>query len=93
MAGGGSWLKTEIENLAIFKPINGQLLNYPWWDTLSTELNGIPRDFLHTEFAKMAAWYMENPKRRPTAKGVQRFVRTWLERAKEKERRNYGNRK
>lgn len=58
-----------------------------WWDSVSISCGGIDEVFLRIQFAKMQSWLIENPKRKPTPRGVKRFIRTWLERAHEHERR------
>jgi hypothetical protein len=87
------WLKDLIETQTVFLNVNGQLMDYAWWEDVSTAINGIEPEFLTREFSKMSAWYREHPERRPTAKGVRRFVRTWLEKAKEQDRRVYVGKK
>jgi hypothetical protein len=57
-----------------------------WWNDLSYTCNSPTNQWLEREFAKMHAWLRENPRRTPT-KGWKRFVRTWLERAYEHDRR------
>lgn len=37
-----------------------------------------------SEFAKMRAWSLSNPTRRKTAKGIKRFVNSWLSKAQDK---------
>lgn len=84
------WLRgfLETEQRAFSDPAGSRLLDYAWWDATSVAINGVSRSILETEFARMQAWFAENPTRRPTPKGARRFVRTWLERAAEQERRH-----
>lgn len=58
-----------------------------WWNDLSYTCNNPSNPWLTQQFARMHAWFKENPTRRPTT-GWKRFVRYWLERAYEYERRN-----
>lgn len=64
-----------------------KLLDHDWWEATAEACAGVEIETLSAEFARMGAWLAENPKRRPTPKGTRRFVRTWLERAHEHERR------
>jgi len=82
------WLKDFLEKQNYLNgDYKSQLLVYEWWDQVSVAVNGIDEALLEREFAKMAAWISENPNRKPTAKGIRKFVRGWLERAYEKERK------
>lgn len=67
------------------------LINSEWWVDLSDAINGVTLDFLRVEFAKMALWLSDNPKRAPLKRGVRRFVWHWLERAAERRRKEAGN--
>lgn len=58
-----------------------------WWNDLSYTCNNPSNIWLTQQFAKMHAWFKENPGRRPTT-GWKRFVRYWLEKAYEYERRS-----
>lgn len=64
-----------------------KLLDHGWWEATAEACAGVEIETLSAEFARMGAWLSENPSRRPTPKGTRRFVRTWLERAHERERR------
>ncbi|MCC7202427.1 MAG: hypothetical protein IT393_07200 [Nitrospirae bacterium] len=65
----------------------GHLLAYRWWDNVSQIVGGIDIVWIEKEFAKMSNWiYHEKPHKKPTPKGLMRFIRSWLERAYEKER-------
>jgi hypothetical protein len=64
-----------------------QLIQHDFWADLSEAVNGIDLPFVKPEFAKMAIWLRDNPRKRPTAKGVRKFVSGWLERAAERRRR------
>ena len=57
-----------------------------WWNDLSYTCSNPSNPWLAQQFARMHAWFKENPTRRPTT-GWKRFVRYWLERAYEYERR------
>lgn len=80
----------EKQNLANLSPDHQKaLLNPDFWESTSKACCGIDLQMLETEFAKMGIWLMDNPSRRPTPRGIRRFVSSWLIRAYEKERR-YG---
>ena len=87
------WLKNLIEQQPFFSHALQPLSDFGWWEDVSTAINGIDPRFIEPEFAKMSAWLRENPGRKPTAKGCRRFVRTWLERARENQRRLYAVKK
>lgn len=86
------WPDEDLWLLALVKKqgfvANGLLEDYGWWEDVAKTVGGIEPDFIQPEFARMDAWLIENPQRRPTVKGMRRFVRGWLERAKEKRRFN-----
>jgi len=69
-------------------PIPFMALNDPqWWEAVAESINGVDIEFLTKEFGKMKAWLLENAYRMPRSdRGWKRFVRSWLERAYEKER-------
>lgn len=70
------------------EPILATLLNCPqWWESVAESVNGLSTERLNREFAKMGAWMTENPRRKPTPKGLKTFIRSWLERAYERERK------
>jgi uncharacterized protein YdaU (DUF1376 family) len=79
------WL-LELLKKQNFLEANGYLHDYEWWNNVSQAVNGIEPEFLEREFAKMGAWLRENPQRMPTTKGMRRFIRTWVEKAKEHRR-------
>lgn len=83
------WLKALIDKQQFLNNSNGSLHDFEWWENLSVALSGIEQPFMERELAKMSNWLKENPTRRPTAKGTRRFVRTWLEKAKEQGNRLY----
>ena len=87
------WLKNLIAQQPFFSHALEQLSDFGWWEDVSTAINGIDPRFIEPEFAKISAWLRENPGRKPTAKGCRRFVRTWLERARENQRRLYAVKK
>lgn len=67
------------------------LLDLPWWNAVSLTCGGIDHDFLQKEFSRMTAWFNEQPSRKPASRpGWKRFIRGWLERAHERERK-YAN--
>lgn len=86
--GDDQWLYILLKNQ---KYLNGEyksmLFDHDWWNVVSMAVNGISEEWLNTEFAKMKAWMIEKPTRVPTKRGIKRFVRGWLERAYERERR------
>ncbi len=83
------WLKELVESQTLV-PAN-YLLDSPWWDSVAETCGGIDKEFLGREFARMAAWCIENASRKPSSRaGWKRFVRGWLERAHEKARKSYG---
>ena len=71
--------------------INGKKIPYlidsDWWADLSEAVNGLTIEFVRIEFAKMAVWFRNNPKKLPTEKGVRRFVANWFQTAAEDRRR------
>lgn len=82
------WLKDFLDSQTLI-PCPRSALDHPaWWEEVSHTANGLSLEVLQREFAKMGAWLIENPRRLPgTSRGWKRFVRQWLERAYEKERR------
>ena len=89
------WLKSflETQTLANLPQAHRQaLLNPEFWERTSEACGGIDLALLQAEFAKMGNWLTDNPSRKPTPRGIRRFVSGWLERAYERERR-YGNQK
>lgn len=84
------WLKEFLEKQNyISKEYIGHLSDYDWWDKVSIIVNGLNIGFIEKEFAKMGTWIMDNSHRKPTLRGIRRFVQGWLERAYERERVNY----
>jgi hypothetical protein len=65
---------------------------YEFWENAAIIWNGIPREILDREMAKMAAWMRDNPARRPTVRGTGRFFRTWIEKSINLERRQRATR-
>jgi len=63
-----------------------------WWNDLSYTCNNPTNQWLEREFAKMHAWLRENPTKRPATRW-KTFVRGWLERSYEKERKSYASQK
>lgn len=82
------WLISFLKEQTTF---NGNLLpkliHHDFWVDVSESCNGIDANFLRAEFAKMAIWLREKPKRAPTPKGVRQFVAHWLQQGAEKRRR------
>jgi len=77
------------EYLSPYYP-NGKLgtLDDPvWWENVAESINGLTTEFLNREFARIGAWFSENPGRLPTERGLRRFIRGWLDKAYEEERR------
>jgi len=59
-----------------------------WWEGVSDIINGIDFPFLKREFGRMQAWIQENPNKKPaTPGGWKRFVRRWLEKGYEQDRK------
>lgn len=58
-----------------------------WWTLVAESVNGLDAPFIRKQFASMSAWLIENPRRRPTPKGWKKFMRGWLERGAERERK------
>jgi len=59
------------------------------WQTLERAYDQYPWLFFEDEIRKADAWLEANPSRRPTPKGLGRFMRSWLERAVEMGRRHH----
>lgn len=82
------WILRFLETQSLLALPASALKDPKWWEQVSYATNGIDLQFLEKEFAKMGAWVGENPARKPTKDaGWKRFVRGWLERSYEKERR------
>jgi hypothetical protein len=82
------WLKDFLETQRYVTPPAGTLMNPDWWNSVSETCGGLVREWLETEFARMSAWIAENPRRSPASPvGWKRFVRHWLEKAHDIERR------
>ena len=60
-----------------------------WWVTLEKAYDQYPWLFFEDEIRKADAWLESNPARRPTPKGLKRFMRSWFERAVEMGRRHH----
>lgn len=77
------WVTTQSLLTVITPPID-----YDWWCDMSYVINGLPDiPWLERQYAKMQMWLRDNPRRKPTPKGTSRFVRNWLERTYNDERR------
>lgn len=82
------WLHDFLTTQHHITPPNGTLLDYSWWESVSVTAGGLNIRTLETEFARMAAWIMENRSSTPASPtGWKRFVRRWLERTYERERK------
>lgn len=78
------WLSDAIKAQWFLSHANGELLDFGWWEDVDRSLGGIDRPLIEREFAKMSAWFKENPSRKKTARGMRMFIRSWLEKAKNK---------
>lgn len=87
--GDALWLKTFILEDESVPFERKDLLDFEWWERVSEAINGIPsEDRLRSYFGTMAAWLLENPGRGPRpGVGTQRFVRNWLTKEYDRERR------
>lgn len=84
------WLKNFIEDPKknVLPVDRAPLLDDPeWWELVAISCNGLDEPFLRRHFARMAAWIKEHPNRRPTPRGLKNFVRNWLEKEADRERR------
>ena len=82
------WLKEFLEGQNIVPLENGSgMLDHTWWELTSESCGGVDLETIQKQFAKMGAWLTENPGRTPRPKGWRRFVRGWLERSYDRERR------
>jgi hypothetical protein len=79
-------LRTLLEKFSFALP---PLDDNNWWNILSYTCNCQNLMWLEREFARMEAWLDENPGKRPTTRW-KTFVRGWLERSYERERKGYG---
>ena len=86
-----SWLRTFLfEEQQIFTAkFLSKLDDHGWWNDLTTEINGIDHNFLKVEFASLSNWIRDNPGKRPTLKGLRRFLRNWLKNGAEARRRGF----
>lgn len=80
-------LISDPKLLPLSAQITDRLKDHEWWERTAEACNGLDPQFLRRELAKMANWLTDNPQRRPTARGIRRFVANWLIRAYEQERR------
>ena len=69
--------------------INTVFAEHRWWDALSQLFDGIDTQFLSREFASMDLWMRDNPKRKPmpTKRSLRQFVKNWLVKGYEQERK------
>lgn len=80
----------ETQTLVNLPPAHlNELQNPDFWERTSEACGGIDLALLQAEFAKMGLWLVDNPSRKPTPRGIRRFVSSWFIRAYERERR-YG---
>ena len=82
------WLRAlllEYEDTLPFAAFN----DHAWWVEVSQPMDAaFCETWMRIRFSKIAAYLMENPRKRPASPGGwKRFVRTWLHRDYEKERR------
>jgi hypothetical protein len=84
------WLFEFLKNRDLFGKhgycVDG-ILDYTYWDNVSQIVHGLSKEFLEPEFARMSTWFDDNPSRKPTQRGLRKFIKSWIERAHEKERR------
>jgi hypothetical protein len=85
------WLKDLVTEQTFFTDDQKvYLTDHEWWIDMDGVLSGaIEPKFLEKQFLKMKMWKKDNGKRWPGAKGIRRFTKSWLEKAKEEERRKY----
>jgi uncharacterized protein YdaU (DUF1376 family) len=83
------WLSELLKTQVFCSHCADQLQDYQWWEFAAKSLGGIDRAFIEKEFAKINAWWRENPTKHKTANGMRRFIRTWLEKAKNDQGRVY----
>ena len=82
------WLKGMIKGQTFFtNPQQVKLLDYSWWEDVDEIVSGINPEFIKKQFAEMRLWKKDNGQRWPTERGIRKFVKGWLTRAKEMERR------
>ena len=84
------WLWDFLKSRDLFTRhgyLSDGLLDYTYWDNVSQIVHGLSKEFLEPEFAKISTWFDDNPTRKPTQRGLRKFVKGWIERAHEKERR------
>jgi len=83
------WLSELLRRQVFCSHCAEQVQDYQWWEFAAKSLGGIDRPFIEKEFAKINAWWRENPTKHKTANGMKRFLRTWLEKAKNDQGRLY----
>ncbi|HIC0448646.1 TPA: hypothetical protein ACWZSZ_004916, partial [Escherichia coli] len=57
---------------------------------LADQIDLYPAVNIEQEFRNMRGWLDSNPTRRKTAKGIRRFITTWLQKCQDSPRRNNG---
>lgn len=78
--------------LTVFEIPVAPLDDNGWWNALSYVCNNPTPTWLERQFAKMHTWLNENPRKRPTTRW-KTFVRGWLTRSYERERKAYASQK
>lgn len=63
-----------------------------FWKLLEKAYDQYPWLYFQDEIAKMDSWIEANPQRKPTERGLPRFIRAWFERAVEMGRKNHAQR-
>ena len=84
------WLCEFLKSRDLFTRhgyVSDGLLDYTYWDNVSQIVHGLSKEFLEPEFARISTWFDDNPGRKPTQRGLRRFIKGWIERAHNKERR------
>lgn len=84
------WLLTFLQTQTVLPQLpasESHLFDYGWWEQVSYACNGLTLDFITREFAKMGAFVSEKPRKKPTPRGWKPFIRQWLTRATDYERR------
>jgi hypothetical protein len=79
-----SWLLTTKHLQGLANGKNGDL-----WRSLERAYDQYPWLFFEDEIKKADAWMEANPSRRPTERGLPRFIRNWMERAVEMGRKRH----
>jgi len=86
------WLRDLLLDYTDWIPFDA-LNDNEWWIAMSQPLEGVfDRAWLNKEFGKITAYLIEKPRKQPrSAQGWKTFVRGWLQRAYEHQRKyTYG---